>query len=129
MPSTVEALRQYAVIARPDVGSNTFLLGRQTFFHGQVAPDLLELIAAYATGGGGGLLMVGGYMSFSGIDGKAGYGLWISIRGLRPSVVVQTAFAGWLMPASPARSCMRAGRLSPSSPRNRRNRGRTRAGP
>jgi uncharacterized membrane protein len=53
MPSTVEVLRQYAVIALSDVGSNTFLLGRQTFFHGQVAPDLLELIAAYATGGGG----------------------------------------------------------------------------
>jgi uncharacterized membrane protein len=73
MPSTVEALRQYAVIALSDVGSNTFLLGRQTFVHGQVAPDLLELIAAY-TSGGGGLVMVGGYMSFGGIDGKAGYG-------------------------------------------------------
>lgn len=73
MPSTVEALSQHAVIALSDVGSNTFLLGRQTFFHGQVAPDLLELIAAY-TSDGGGLVMVGGYMSFSGIDGKAGYG-------------------------------------------------------
>jgi uncharacterized membrane protein len=73
MPSTVEALRQHAVIVLSDVGSNTFLLGRQTFFAGQVAPDLLELIAAY-TAGGGGLVMVGGYMSFGGIDGKAGYG-------------------------------------------------------
>ena len=73
MPSTVEALRQHAVIALSDVGSNTFLLGRQTFVHGQVAPDLLELITAY-TSGGGGLVMVGGYMSFGGIDGKAGYG-------------------------------------------------------
>jgi uncharacterized membrane protein len=73
MPSTVDALRQHAVIVLSDVGSNTFLLGRQTFFAGQVAPDLLELIAAY-TAGGGGLVMVGGYMSFGGIDGKAGYG-------------------------------------------------------
>jgi uncharacterized membrane protein len=73
MPSTVETLRQHAVIALSDVGSNTFLLGRQTFVHGQVAPDLLELITAY-TSGGGGLVMVGGYMSFGGIDGKAGYG-------------------------------------------------------
>jgi uncharacterized membrane protein len=73
MPSTVEALSRYAVVALSDVGSNTFLLGRQTFLHGQVAPDLLELIAAY-TSDGGGLIMVGGYMSFSGIDGKAGYG-------------------------------------------------------
>src|SRR5580700_5288085 len=73
MPSTVEALRQHAVIALSDVGSNTFLLGRQTFVHGRVAPDLLELITAY-TSSGGGLVMVGGYMSFGGIDGKAGYG-------------------------------------------------------
>jgi uncharacterized membrane protein len=72
MPSTVEALRKYAVIALSDVGSNTFLLGRQTFIGGQPAPDLLELLTAY-TSGGGGLVMVGGYMSFGGIDGKAGY--------------------------------------------------------
>jgi uncharacterized membrane protein len=73
MPSTAEALRRYAVIALSDVGSNTFLLRRQTFFGGQVSPDLLELISGYVTGGGG-LVMVGGYMSFGGIDGKAGYG-------------------------------------------------------
>ena len=72
MPSTAEALRAYAAVVLSDVGSNTFLLGRQTFFHGQAAPDLLELLAAY-TSGGGGLVMVGGYMSFGGIDGKAGY--------------------------------------------------------
>ncbi len=73
MPSTVGGLRKYAVVVLSDVGSNTFLLGRQTFLHGQAMPDLLELIAAY-TSGGGGLVMVGGYMSFAGIDGKAGYG-------------------------------------------------------
>jgi uncharacterized membrane protein len=73
MPSTVAGLRQHAVVALSDVGSNTFLLGRQTFIHGLAAPDLLELIAAY-TRQGGGLVMVGGYMSFGGIDGKAGYG-------------------------------------------------------
>jgi uncharacterized membrane protein len=73
MPSTAEGLGQYAVVVLSDVGSNTFLLGRQTFLHGQAAPDLLELIAAYVTGGGG-LVMVGGYLSFGGIDGKAGYG-------------------------------------------------------
>jgi uncharacterized membrane protein len=73
MPSTMAGLRQHAVVALSDVGSNTFLLGRQTFVHGQAAPDLLELLAAY-TREGGGLVMVGGYMSFAGIDGKAGYG-------------------------------------------------------
>lgn len=73
MPSTIAAIRQYDAIVLSDVGSNTFLLGRQTFFRGEVAPDLLELLATY-TADGGGLVMVGGYMSFGGIDGKAGYG-------------------------------------------------------
>ena len=73
MPSTAEALGRYAVVALSDVGSNTFLLRRPTFIGGQVSPDLLELIAAYTTGGGG-LVMVGGYMSFGGIDGTARYG-------------------------------------------------------
>ena len=72
VPATLAALRRYAVVVLSDVGSNTMLLGRQTFIHGQPGPDLLELIAAY-TAAGGGLVMVGGYLSFGGIDGKAGY--------------------------------------------------------
>jgi uncharacterized membrane protein len=69
----MEAMTQYAVIVLSDVGSNTFLLGRQTFYRGEIASDLLDLLATY-TSDGGGLVMVGGYMSFGGIDGKAGYG-------------------------------------------------------
>ena len=73
MPSTMESISQYAVVVVSDVGSNTFLLGRQTFYRGEVASDLLDLLATY-TSNGGGLVMVGGYMSFGGIEGKAGYG-------------------------------------------------------
>lgn len=72
MPDTVEKLSRYGVVVLSDVGSNTFLLGRKTFLQGETAPDYLDLLRAYVEGGGG-LVMVGGYMSFSGIDGKAGY--------------------------------------------------------
>lgn len=73
MPVTLEGLRQYAVVILSDVGANTFALTRATFLQGRSGPDRLALIKAFVAAGGG-LLMVGGYLSFSGIDGKAGYG-------------------------------------------------------
>lgn len=73
MPSTVDALREYGTVILSDVGSNTFLLGEATFKRSETAVNLLEVLAAYVHGGGS-LLMVGGYMSFSGIDGKARFG-------------------------------------------------------
>ena len=73
MPSTLEALRQHAG-DRPVRRRQQHVPTRQAdLLDGRVAPDLLELIAAY-TAAGGGLVMVGGYMSFGGIDAKAGYG-------------------------------------------------------
>ncbi|MFN8521006.1 MAG: glutamine amidotransferase [Chloroflexota bacterium] len=56
-----------------DVGANTFLLGKATFGRSELVPNRLESLATWVRGGGA-LLMVGGYMSFSGIDGKARYG-------------------------------------------------------
>jgi uncharacterized membrane protein len=56
-----------------DVGANTFLLTKKTFNQSQIVPNRLEALRSYVLGGGG-LLMVGGYMSFAGIDGKARYG-------------------------------------------------------
>ncbi|MEJ7803526.1 MAG: glutamine amidotransferase [Candidatus Limnocylindria bacterium] len=56
-----------------DVGANTFLLTKKTFNESKIVPNRLEALRSYVLGGGG-LLMVGGYMSFAGIDGKARYG-------------------------------------------------------
>ncbi|MDQ3691009.1 MAG: glutamine amidotransferase [Chloroflexota bacterium] len=56
-----------------DVGANTFLLTKKTFNESAIVPNRLEALRSYVLGGGG-LLMVGGYMSFAGIDGKARYG-------------------------------------------------------
>lgn len=73
MPETLDGLKRFSAVVLSDVGSNTFALGRQTFIHGQAGPDRLRLIEDYVAAGGG-LLMVGGYLSFSGIEGKARFG-------------------------------------------------------
>lgn len=72
-PTTLEGLSEFEVIAISDVGSNSFLLTPGVFTRSEREPDRLRLIADYVLGGGG-LVMVGGYMSFAGIDGKARYG-------------------------------------------------------
>ena len=72
-PTTAEGLAEYDAIVISDVGSNTFLLTPTVFTRSEREPDRLRLIADYVRGGGG-FAMVGGYMSFAGIDGKARYG-------------------------------------------------------
>jgi uncharacterized membrane protein len=72
-PRTREALDQYDVVIISDVGANSFLLCDETFLHSQISVNRLELLAEYVELGGG-LVMVGGYLSFSGIDARARYG-------------------------------------------------------
>ena len=72
-PRSADGLGAYDVVILSDVGSNTFLLPPQTFARSEITPNVLAAIAEYVAGGGA-LLMIGGYMSFSGIDGRARYG-------------------------------------------------------
>jgi uncharacterized membrane protein len=72
-PTTADALSEYDAVVLSDVGSNTFLLTPDTFSRSEPSPNRLDALAEYVAGGGG-LLMIGGYMSFSGIDGRARYG-------------------------------------------------------
>jgi uncharacterized membrane protein len=72
-PYSLSELKNFDSIILSDVGSNTFLLSPETFAHSKAVPDRLELLKEYVSEGGG-FLMIGGYMSFSGIDGKARYG-------------------------------------------------------
>lgn len=58
------------VVLVSDCGANTFLLGAATFTGGEPAPNRLTQLADFVRGGGG-LGMIGGYLSFSGIDAKA----------------------------------------------------------
>jgi uncharacterized membrane protein len=71
-PASAGELASYGVVILSDIGANSILLGPQTFEHSQPAPDRLAAIEAYVRAGGG-LLMIGGYLSFAGIEGKARY--------------------------------------------------------
>lgn len=74
LPATVNEIAAIAdVVVVSDVGSNTFLLSKETLVNSIPGPNLVETLRDFVIGGGG-LLMVGGYMSFSGIDAKARWG-------------------------------------------------------
>ncbi|GLU89707.1 glutamine amidotransferase [Agromyces sp. NBRC 114283] len=66
-------LDRFDVVVISDVGANTFLLPAETFTKSIPTPDKTEQLRAYVERGGS-LLMVGGYLSFSGIDAKARWG-------------------------------------------------------
>jgi len=69
-PYDLAGLSEYAAIILSDIGSNTFLLPQEVWLHGRPMPNRLKLIREW-TRAGGGLMMMGGYFSFQGIDGKA----------------------------------------------------------
>ncbi|MEH0833690.1 glutamine amidotransferase [Pectobacterium cacticida] len=71
-PDKQEELEKYDVIVISDIGSNTFLLQNETFYQSKIKPDALDMIKEYVSHGGG-LLMIGGYLSFMGIEAKANY--------------------------------------------------------
>lgn len=72
-PCKAEDLAQYDAVFLSDIGSNTLLLTDQCFMRGQQGTNRMELLRDYVLAGGG-LCMIGGYMSFTGIDAKARYG-------------------------------------------------------
>ena len=69
-PSTAGELSRYAAVILSDIGSNTLLLHPETFAHSVPRPDRLVAIRDYVHAGGG-LVMVGGYLTFQGIEAKA----------------------------------------------------------
>ncbi|GAA1822460.1 cytoplasmic protein [Planosporangium flavigriseum] len=73
-PKERAELEAYDVVVLSDVGANSFLLCDETFLRSEITVNRLSLLVEYVKGGGG-LVMVGGYMSFSGIDGRARYGM------------------------------------------------------
>ena len=68
-PSSAEALSQYGCVILSDIGTNTLLLAPATWERGEATPNRLELVREYVQAGGG-LIMVGGYLTFQGIEGK-----------------------------------------------------------
>lgn len=72
-PWTLDEINKYDAVILSDIGSNTLLLSNATFARSERRPNRCQLIKEYVKQGGG-FLMVGGYMSFTGIDAKARYG-------------------------------------------------------
>lgn len=71
-PWTIEEMSAYDVVILSDIGANTFLLPAQTFIRGQKSTNRLAVLRDWVLAGGG-FGMVGGYMSFQGIEAKANY--------------------------------------------------------
>ena len=71
-PLTADELNRYDVVLLSDIGSNTLLLHPDTFTKSVSLPNRLVSLREYVRGGGG-LVMVGGYLTFQGIDAKARY--------------------------------------------------------
>lgn len=71
-PQTAEALAAYDVVMLSDIGANTLLLHPDTFVRSVPLPNRLQSIKDYVLGGGG-LVMIGGYLTFQGIDAKGQY--------------------------------------------------------
>jgi uncharacterized membrane protein len=71
-PATHEALARYDGVILSDIGANSIMLHPDTFVRSLPTPDRLELLADFVAAGGG-LAMIGGYMSFGGFEGRAAY--------------------------------------------------------
>ncbi len=69
-PFDMAGLADYDALILSDIGSNSLLLPPEVWLRSRTVPNRLKLIREW-TGNGGGLLMIGGYLSFQGIDGKA----------------------------------------------------------
>jgi uncharacterized membrane protein len=71
-PFTAEELGAWDVVLLSDIGSNTLLVPPATFARFEARPNRLAALRDWVRAGGG-LGMIGGYLSFQGIDGKANY--------------------------------------------------------
>ena len=70
-PWTADEMKPYDVIVVSDVGSSTFLISEKCYA-GERTPNRLIEMEKYVAGGGG-FVMFGGYLSYSGIHGKGMY--------------------------------------------------------
>jgi uncharacterized membrane protein len=86
-PWTLEEMKRYDVIAVSDVGSDTFLIS-QGCMEGKRTPNRLKLIEQYVREGGG-FIMWGGYLSFTGLHGK-GFYKRTPIEKLLPVTLMET---------------------------------------
>jgi len=71
-PRSVEQLSKYDVVMVSDCGANTFNLPMATFLGLKKEPNKLHIIRDYVANGGA-FVMIGGYLTFQGIQAKGAY--------------------------------------------------------
>jgi len=71
-PTSEKEISKYSTVILSDIGANTLLLHPDTFEKSIPTRNRLKLIKKYVKKGGS-FLMIGGYLSFQGIEGKAKY--------------------------------------------------------
>jgi len=71
-PTSAEEIAEFDVIVLSDIGYNTLALPPATFEQFERVPNRLQLLEDFVRAGGG-LVMIGGYLSFQGFNGKAKY--------------------------------------------------------
>ncbi|HOP02314.1 MAG TPA: glutamine amidotransferase [Flexilinea sp.] len=87
-PFKMSELKEYSCIILSDIGSNTLLLSSNTFEKSLPMPNRCELIKDYVLDGGS-LLMIGGYMTFSGVDAKGKWGM-TPVQDVLPVKIINT---------------------------------------
>jgi uncharacterized membrane protein len=71
-PGNADELGSYDVVVLSDIGANSVQLAPSVFERATPGADRLGTLRDWVTDGGG-LLMIGGYLSFTGFEGKAAY--------------------------------------------------------
>ena len=71
-PDGAAELADYDVVVLSDIGANSVQLAPSVFERATPGADRLGALRDWVTDGGG-LLMIGGYLSFTGFEGKAAY--------------------------------------------------------
>jgi len=71
-PCNIDSIKKYSAIIFSDIGSNSILLHPKVWRKGETYPNRLQLVKEYVELGGS-FLMVGGYLSYQGINGSARY--------------------------------------------------------
>lgn len=87
-PFTAAEMAEYDLIILSDIGANSLLLSNDTFNLGKVRPNRLKEIERYVEDGGA-FLMIGGYLSFSGMEAKGHYAM-TAINDILPVRILHT---------------------------------------
>ena len=87
-PYDLEGLKKYDLIILSDIGANSLLLPNRVFSKSEKTANRCNLIKEYVLDGGA-LLMIGGYMTFSGINGS---GKWqdTAVQDVLPVKILST---------------------------------------